>query len=60
MKSLAEGRPTVDFGWHWGGSSTGGIWGSCESLDDVVEVRLTLLKADGWGGSADTEGDRPL
>ena len=50
----------VDFEWHWGGSSAGGVWGSYGSLDGIVEVWLTLLKADGWGGSADTGGDRPL
>ena len=60
MKNLMEGRPAVDFGWRWGGSSARGVWGSCESLDGVVEVRLTLLKADGWGGSADIGGDRLL
>ena len=60
MKNLAEGRPAVDFGWRWGGSSAGGVWGSCGSLDDVVEVRLTLLKVDGWGGSTDIGGNRSL
>ena len=60
MKNLVEDRPTVDFGWRWGGSSAGGVWGSCGSLDGIVEARLTLLKVDGWGGSADTGGDRPL
>ena len=25
MRNLVEGRPVVDFGWHWGGSSTGGV-----------------------------------
>ena len=60
MKNLAEGQPAVDFGWRWGGSSAGEVLGSCGSLDGIVEVRLTLLKVDGWGGSADTGGDRPL
>ena len=60
MKNLAEGRPVVDFGWRWGGSSTGGVWGSYGSLDGIVKVRLTLLKVDGWGGSTDTGGGQPL
>ena len=60
MKNLVEGRLAVDFVWHWGGSSAGGVWESCGSLDGIVEVQLTLLKADGWGGSADTGGNRPL
>ena len=25
MRNLTEDRPTVDFGWHWGGSSAGGF-----------------------------------
>ena len=46
MRNPAEGRPTVDFGWRWGDSSAGGVWGSCGSLDGVVEVWLVLLKSD--------------
>ena len=25
MRNLVEGRSVVDFGWHWGGSSAGGV-----------------------------------
>ena len=47
MKNPAEGRPTVEFGWRYGGSSAGGVlrtlgkvehWRSPE-FNSVVEVR---------------------
>ena len=34
--------------------------GSYGSPIGIVEVRLMLLKVDGWGGMADTGGGRPL
>ena len=47
MENPTEGRPTVEFGWHCGGSSAGGVlrtlgkverWRSLR-FNSVVEVR---------------------
>ena len=38
MRNLAEGRPMVDFGWRWGGSPAGGVWG-IQGRSAIVEIQ---------------------
>ena len=58
-----EVRPLEESGGHCGRSTTGGVqmefvhW---RGLVGTVEVRLALLKVDGWRGTEDTENSRSL
>ena len=58
-----EVHPLEESGGHYGRSTTGGVqrkfvrW---RGLVGTVEVRLVLLKVDGWRGMEDTGDSRSL
>ena len=63
MRNPTEGRPMVKFRRHYRSSSAGGVrrkfihW---RGLVGTVEVRLALLKVDGWRGIEDTKDSQSL
>ena len=63
MRDPIEGRPTAEFEKHCGSLSAKGVrrefvrW---RGLVGTVEVRLALLKVDGWRGTEDIGDSRSL